>query len=347
VPALIHSDRVELVAVCDKEPLRRDEFLRKFSSEWKDRFGTEIARVPFYTDFRDLFNRENQNDRSLDFVVAVVPHDVYGGIIALAAGCHVHVLKEKPFARNLEEAKQFKALADDGRIRIMTAFQRRFHPIYTAFAQTVESLGRIHHVALQYTLGYGNRDWRADVTKAGGGVVLDMGYHAIDLVNWFIDPPTSVYARLTQREFLADRIPEDTAHISWSRESLEKDKTSDVRGTILISCVFPENRDEVIVLGEFGSARLERGTNADNALGERIRMERRTRWNDRVDVLESPRNWNPAMINQIDHFVRAIEDSTFEMKSSPDYQLPNHVRFIEACYVSQREKRVVSISEFS
>jgi predicted dehydrogenase len=101
LPGLHTADSAELVAVCDENPEAiREQQTRHY--------------VPGYTDFRQMFKAER-----LDLVVVCVPHDVGRVVIEAAAEHRVHVLKEKPFATTLDEAKELAVICQDAGIQLM------------------------------------------------------------------------------------------------------------------------------------------------------------------------------------------------------------------------------------
>ena len=134
IPGIKDSQFASLEAICDVN--------EKKLKEWKDKLG-----VPGFTDYGELFDSID-----LDFIIAAVPHNEYRGIIEEAAKRHLHVLKEKPFARNLEEALYFKKLCDENDIELMVTLQRRFNPIYTTFFQLKDQIGEPFFVDMKYTL---------------------------------------------------------------------------------------------------------------------------------------------------------------------------------------------------
>ncbi len=87
--------------------------------------------VPGYTDFREMFKAEQP-----DFAVVCVPHHAGREVIEAAAAQHIHVLKEKPFAASMEEAKELAETCRQAGIQLMVTLQRRFNPIYTSFTPT-------------------------------------------------------------------------------------------------------------------------------------------------------------------------------------------------------------------
>ena len=104
--------------------------------------------MPGYTDFREMLKAEH-----LDLVVVSVPHHVGRTVIETAAEHNVHVLKEKPFATSMDEARTLAEICAQTGIQLMVTLQRRFNPIYTSFIQLADQIGTPRLVVdAQYTL---------------------------------------------------------------------------------------------------------------------------------------------------------------------------------------------------
>lgn len=101
IPGLRASDSADLVAVCDENAkiVREQQYQH---------------RVQGYTDFREMFR-----DEHLDLVVVCVPHHVGRTVIETAAKHNVHVLKEKPFATTMQEARALVDICEDVGIQLM------------------------------------------------------------------------------------------------------------------------------------------------------------------------------------------------------------------------------------
>jgi hypothetical protein len=120
IPGLQACDSAELVAICDEDP----EVVREQRYQ---------LRVPGYADFREMLAEQD-----LDLVIVTVPHYAGRQVIEAAAGHHVHVLKEKPFATSADEARELAGICEQAGIQLMVTLQRRFNPIYTSFLQLAD-----------------------------------------------------------------------------------------------------------------------------------------------------------------------------------------------------------------
>ena len=179
IPGLLACDGAELVAICDENP----EVVRE--QQYR-------LRVPGYTDFQEMFKAEQP-----DFVVVCVPHHAGREVIEAAAAQHIHVLKEKPFAASMEEARELAETCGKAGIELMVTLQRRFNPVYASFLQLADQIGTPFMADAQYTLHVPDpsEGWRGTAAKAGGGCVIDMGYHLIDMILWYFGQPDRVPGR--------------------------------------------------------------------------------------------------------------------------------------------------------
>lgn len=301
IPALQSSDGAELVAICDERP----EIVREHQYH---------LRVNGYTDFHEMFRSE-----PLDLVIVAVPHNIGRSVIETAAKHQVHVLKEKPFATTLSEAQELSTLCGESGIQLMVTLQRRFNPIYTSFVQLADQIGTPFVVDAQYTLFIDDpsEGWRGTAAKAGGGCVIDMGYHLIDMILWYFGLPDRVLADMSVAA-RPDRTydAEDTALIHFGYDS-------GLYGSLLLSRYIGPKTEHIRLVGSRGIVHLERG-----------RIRRLTNGGQVVEALSREQSWPSAATSQIDYFCRVIVGLRPNI-SGPKENLA-HMRFITACYESAK-----------
>lgn len=299
LPGLSASATTELVAICDENP----EVLK----ELEDQF-----HVKGYADFREMFTSEE-----LDLVVISVPHDVGREVIEAAAEHGVHVLKEKPFAVSLAEARDLAGLCKRTGIELMVTLQRRFNPIYTSFTQLADQIGTPFVIDARYTLHIDDpsEGWRGDIARAGGGCVIDMGYHLIDMILWYFGLPDRILAD-TSASARPDRAydAEDTALVHFAYENA-------LYGSLLLSRYIGPKTEQIRLAGTKGIVMLERG-----------RIRRLDNHGDIIESLTREQAWPAAATAQIDHFARVIEGTRTNPSGPADHLA--HLAFITACYES-------------
>lgn len=177
IPALKNFSNIELVAVCDTN--------KKSLAMYK----RENKSVAVYENILKLLKNQK-----LDFAIVALPHCEYYAVIKLLVERKIHILKEKPFAINLKEGYEIMKLAEKNNVQIMTTLQRRFNPIYTTFFQLIEKIGCPFYIDIRYHFYVNNphEGWRGNRAMAGGGCLIDMGYHMIDLLIWYFGLPDKI-----------------------------------------------------------------------------------------------------------------------------------------------------------
>ncbi len=190
--------RVKLVAFADTDLERAETFARKVNAKAYDSHkamirnealdGASICTVP-----------STHRDISLDL---------------LDAG--IHVLCEKPLATSVAEARQMVERAGMRNRVLMTAFKFRFHEEVLRAKELIENggLGRILNVRVMFG-GYfdAKETWYARRELSGGGIIMDNGPHAVDLIRYLFGE----VARVSVEASDARRIGvEDTARLSLS-----------------------------------------------------------------------------------------------------------------------------------
>ena len=139
-------------------------------------------------------------DPNVDVVIVSTPHAALGKIALSAVRAGKHVLVEKPGAINSGTLKQVEAEAAKTGSLVRIGFNHRYHPAFQKAYALVreEALGPPMFIRGRY--GHGGRiglqnEWRGQLT--GGGNLLDMGVHLIDLASSFMGEFTSVDGRLS------------------------------------------------------------------------------------------------------------------------------------------------------
>jgi UDP-N-acetyl-2-amino-2-deoxyglucuronate dehydrogenase len=148
-------------------------------------------------DYRTVLDRPE-----IDVVLVCTPHYLHHPVVCDALRAGKDVLSEKPIAVNLREADAMIDLAADQGRQFFVSLNMRFEADARHIRQLVqqEDLGRIVWARAAY-LGYeiknfSNPDhWKGDLTKAGGGVLLDGGYHVVDLLNSYFGKAKHVNAQ--------------------------------------------------------------------------------------------------------------------------------------------------------
>jgi predicted dehydrogenase len=192
-PAAAHPE-VEVVAIAARDRARAAGYARKHG-------------IPRVVDSYEAL----VEDPDVDAIYNPLPNGLHGRwtIAALEAG--KHVLCEKPFTANAEEAEQVAAVARrSGRV-CMEAFHYRYHPLFARAIELVQGgdLGRIQRIDAWMCIPLLPKgDIRWDLRLAGG-TLMDVGCYAVHQVRHLAgEEPEVLSARALERSPGVDRCAE-------------------------------------------------------------------------------------------------------------------------------------------
>ena len=177
MPALKElKDQAEMVAFCDIIPERAEKA--------KKDFGTPDAKV--YTDYKKLLE-----DKSIDTVHVCTPNRSHSFISIDAMEAGKHVICEKPMAKTYSEAKEMVECAKRTNKILTIGYQNR----YRSDSQFIKSmcssgeLGEIYYAKAMAVRRRGVPTWGVFTNEyeQGGGPLIDIGTHALDLTLWMMD----------------------------------------------------------------------------------------------------------------------------------------------------------------
>jgi myo-inositol 2-dehydrogenase/D-chiro-inositol 1-dehydrogenase len=156
-----------------------------------------------FTDYKKLLAMSE-----IDMVVVGVPNDLHCPIALDAAAAGKHIVMEKPLCLNLAEADRMLAACRKAKVKLMYAEELCFTPKYVRLKQLLAS-GALGEPTLvkqseKHDGPHARHFW--DVNRAGGGVTMDMGCHAIEFFRWMLGRPPikSVYAQMGTQVHRAD-----------------------------------------------------------------------------------------------------------------------------------------------
>ncbi len=185
---------VELTALADQDETRL--------AQAADAHG--VARR--YRDGAELLAREK-----LDIVCIATPNALHKPLAIQALESGAHVLCEKPMAMNADEAAaMIEASRRTGR-RLMINFSSRFDPSAWAMKREVQAgtVGDIYYARTTWLRrrgmpGFGS--WFGRKELSGGGPLIDLGVHRLDLALWLMDYPQPVWIMASVYDHLASAL---------------------------------------------------------------------------------------------------------------------------------------------
>ena len=131
----------------------------------------------------------------LQAVYIAAPNDAHRGLVEAAAGAGLPVLCEKPMATTMADAEAMVAACTQAGVRYATAFDQRFHAAHQALAGLIANgrLGTVTAIRIVYACwlpaNWAGDNWRIDRKRAGGGALMDLAPHGLDLSATLLSEP--------------------------------------------------------------------------------------------------------------------------------------------------------------
>jgi predicted dehydrogenase len=165
----------ELVALCDASEARLAER------------GADYPDTLRFTDYRDMLKQAD-----LDIVSVCVPNGLHAQIAIEALEAGLHVVCEKPLAADLAAAEAIAAATRNASGKLTLAYNKRYRADtqWLRKAYLEGTFGPIYHIESNWTRETGiPGGWFSQKEAAGGGPLIDLGVHVLDLALWVLDFP--------------------------------------------------------------------------------------------------------------------------------------------------------------
>lgn len=302
LPALQRCRALQLVAVVDRD------------RDWAARVGRRAGSSEAYDDHRALIGR-------VDAALVATPNTTHAPIVCDLLEHGVHVLCEKPLGTTGEEVDRMLAAAARGGARLMTAHCLRFSPSLEAMKRVVDAgwIGAPERIEASIGGPYEGvarrTEFRRQRALSGGGVLMDLGIHVLDLTVW-----------------LAGRAPASVEYAGATPDDWEVEADAEValrfpdgaRAFLQASFSTPQG-NAFVVHGTKGWARASLYVPTElSVFGEESRICRRAGF----QTLRLPdRNMYDA---QIEHFCAAI--ATGEPFRVRDAEVRASIGVVDDCY---------------
>jgi len=144
-------------------------------------------------------------DPSVQGVYVATPNHLHRAAVEAAAAFGKPVLCEKPMAATFADAEAMAMSIAHAGVPYGTAFDQRHHPAHAAIKQAIESgeIGTVTAIRVVYACWldacWARDNWRVEQARAGGGALIDLAPHGLDLVQFLLGEPIERIAALTQR----------------------------------------------------------------------------------------------------------------------------------------------------
>lgn len=255
--AYYNNSNVQIYAVCDLNEQR--------AAEKAARYGAEKV----FTDYRELLA-----DPHIDAVSICTWNNSHAEISIAALEAGKHVLCEKPLCKTVEEALAVEEAVRRTNRVYQVGFVRRCATNTKALKQFIDAgdLGEIYYAKASCIRRLGNPGgWFADVERSGGGPLIDLGVHIIDICWYLMGKPKvksisgNVYHKLGNRANIKHLTFYTAADYDANKNTVEDSANALIRfenGASLmvdVSFTLHAKKDELSVklFGTKGGAELE------------------------------------------------------------------------------------------
>ncbi|WP_146119382.1 Gfo/Idh/MocA family protein [Blastopirellula marina] len=293
----------ELLAVCRRD----DAALRQFCADFSIPRGYPSADQMFA-------------DEEIDAVYIATPVDMHlpQTLAALAAG--KHVLVEKPMALHPGECQMMIDAAKEVNRTLGVAYYRPFYPVLNRLGELIQTgqLGEVLAVQIVCSAPItfnedGSAPWRVNAQQGGGGPVMDVGSHRIDVLLRLFGEVVDVRAVCSRKS--PDEVENVANFVLQFADGVQAS----------VTCLFDavQDSDSLVVVGTKGIADLSPLNSG--------RLILRNELGDQVEQHSPHANFNVPLIED---FVAAIEEDRPPLVSGVDGLLVNEV--IERIYRDAR-----------
>lgn len=146
--------------------------------------AAEKYAINAYTDYVEMLEKEQP-----DIAVVTLPHFLHDQAVSDCAKRGCSILLEKPMAMNVKECENMISLCDQHGVKLMIGHVRHFSEINMKIRDMVEkgSLGRLIMMTNVRYVNYFHSDrpdWFLHSSTAGGGIIMNLGAHSFDLVQF-------------------------------------------------------------------------------------------------------------------------------------------------------------------
>ena len=173
-------DNAEIVAICDIDENKLDSVKSRY------------PKASLYKDYKEMIEKEN-----LDAVDICTPNNMHSVIAIYALNNGLNVICEKPDAINAAEAEKMREASEKSGKTLMVIRNNRYRPTTKFLKEYIKEgkmggiyAGRCGWIRRRGIPGWGG--WFTDKEQSGGGPLIDLGVHIIDLAMYLMGNPKPV-----------------------------------------------------------------------------------------------------------------------------------------------------------
>ncbi len=327
LPGMMLSEEAELIAVM--------EINDELAENLRVKYGAKRA----YTDHKALLA-----DPEVDVVYIASPVNCHKEQAIDAARAKKDILLEKPICLDIADAQEVLRVCEEEGVKIATGFLMRFHAINAKIRELVQSgaIGQVVSCRAQFTCWYPDIPgaWRQVKALSGGGALMDLGVHCIDLLQYIVGSKAKRVASFSRTNTFNYEV-EDQASLMME---LENGAFAYVESNFNVPDAVPSKLE---IFGTGGSivaygtlSQVEGGTidviAADSTAGYDAQQTR-----DEVKKLDIEVEFGNMYTKELDSFGRSHRDGAPVEVPAADAVWAQ--RIIKAAYESQETDKIITL----
>lgn len=176
MPAQRDVDMADMVAFCD--------IIEERAQKAAEEYGTPDAKV--YTDYSEMLK-----DDSIDVIHVLTPNKSHAQLTIDSLNAGKHVMCEKPMAKTAADAKKMVEAAKASGKKLTIGYQHRHKEESTYVKNVIDrgDIGEIYFAEAFAVRRRGTPNWGVFLNEEeqGGGPLIDIGTHSLDLTLWLMD----------------------------------------------------------------------------------------------------------------------------------------------------------------
>ncbi len=338
LPALVKLDYVEIVWLCD--------IIEAKAEYLKEKFSLSSAKV--CTDYKEV-----AGDPEVDAVHVLTPNREHGFITVDCLDAEKHVLCEKPMAKTAEDARKMLDAAKRNHKVLSIAYQNRQRTDSLYLKKLIEEgeLGEIYYARALALRRRAVPTWGVflDAEEQGGGPLIDIGTHALDLCLWLMDNYEVDYVVGNSYRKLGDRENAANAFGPWDPEEFTVEDscfgfiTMKNGATVSLESSWAINllnyqEASVVLAGSEGGADMFDGLRINGERNSRLYTWKPDLEQGGVDYFEARGHDSPAD-RECKEFYQAIEEKRNPLVMPEQALLVTEI--LEAVYESAKTRKPV------
>ncbi len=156
----------------------------------------DFPDIRFYESLDKMYELEK-----IDFIDVTTPPKYHKEIIEWAIEKKLHIICEKPFTTNIDDAKHLYDKIKKSNIKFIPCHQYKFSPLWKEFKFFIDEKNANEKVFIQFNvfrtgadpgININAQSWRLNEEISGGGILSDTGFHYLYLSNWLMGKPIKV-----------------------------------------------------------------------------------------------------------------------------------------------------------